>query len=204
MTSGQDGGHLVEQVTGKIVDGPAHPALRMQMRAMAGDQVVRGSAVTDVQVLDHPEPGQRLQGPVDAGSVYRRVHRGHGPDHILGAEMASVLGQGRQHGPPRTGHPFAPGTQPGADLGHQPLGSERARDVGSETVTEVAVAKDLAGVAVSRGTIIWGTLGRPGHRPSVHACARSCPWRDSRHQRQSIRLTRAHDVARLSPDAAGR
>lgn len=70
VTSGQDGGHLVEQVTGKIVDGPAHPALRMQMRAMAGDQMVRGSAVTDMQVLDHPEPGQRFQGPVDAGPVY--------------------------------------------------------------------------------------------------------------------------------------
>lgn len=165
---GQHDSDIVEQITGEVEHAPADPALGMQMRTRPGDQVVGGGAVTDVQMLHHAQLRQRLQGPVDARPVHRTVDSSDRRDHVLGTEVPSAPGQGRQHHPARPGHPLPAGPEPRPDLSHQPLRVRRS--FGNRRTDPVVRARTLRRVTSTGGIsdrdmpLCWWV-----HRASVHA-----------------------------------
>jgi len=48
--------------------------------------------------------------------VHSRVFLSDGPDYVLGQDVPGMGGEGVNHGPPRPGHPLAPGMQHARDL----------------------------------------------------------------------------------------
>lgn len=113
---GQARGHGAEQVRREVEHGSAPPARCVEVHALRADEVVSGPAMADVDVLDDPEPGQRFEGPVHAGTVHGRVLLGDRPDHVLGQDVSGMRGEGVDHGTSGPRHPFAPGTQYLRDL----------------------------------------------------------------------------------------
>jgi len=104
----------VQQTARQVDHGPASAALRVHVlwTGRGFHKVVRGRAVTHVDMPDDTEFHQRFQGSVHRGAV----HSWHlGLDlgaQLLGRGMAAVRGEDVDDGTPRDGHPVAGRTQP--------------------------------------------------------------------------------------------
>ena len=96
----------VEKVRVEVDDLAAHPTLDVPV-AVPVNEVVRGGAVPEVDVLDRAEVGERLEGPVDTVPVDAGVELRHHRDDGLGAEVTVVAGQSREHDAAGPGHPLA-------------------------------------------------------------------------------------------------
>lgn len=94
---GQPGRQRREEVIGHLDHGTAH--LTHQVLVGIVEQVVDGAAMAEVDVVDHVEVLQGVEGPVDGRAVDVRMRPLHQLGEIVGRHMPLRLHQGGDQRP---------------------------------------------------------------------------------------------------------
>ena len=77
-----------QQIRRQIDDGATLSALGMQVGTQIAGEVIRGGAVPQMHMLDHPQLTECRQSPIDTRAVNFRCNLGDRRSDLLGTEMA--------------------------------------------------------------------------------------------------------------------
>jgi hypothetical protein len=105
--------HLAEDIGGQVLNSATGATLRVQVRPLAASEVIGRGAMTQVDVLDHPQLAECHQRAIHARAVHFRCDLGDGRDNFFHGEVSSRASERRQHRPPRRGHPLTFGPEAG-------------------------------------------------------------------------------------------
>ena len=116
----EPGGVLDGSATGveqRAVDVDDESALVTQeVEFVVAGQVVDRPAVAEVDVLDEPEAGERIERAVDGRPMHRRMLTGDVFSQVVRGRMVAGGHQGLDHRSPRLGQPPTGPTKPALDL----------------------------------------------------------------------------------------
>ena len=170
---------VIEDIGWKVDDAAASAALRVRVRPAAVDEMVCRRTVAQVDVLDDAEPGEGVEGAVDACQVDGRVDVGDEVGDLLDGEVSVGMVEDGKDGPTRSCHALAPVAEPSTDPTQDRLESPhlglRARRY---------AASRLVLIAAVRHESDCGTRSDPLVRRGERAGTRPCLFKRGRARRR--------------------